>query len=99
MLDVLKARRGLLRIFSITSFLLFILGLQVGLPHLLLAFVTFLLASPLSLNPPPCILPVYSGLRPSALLLIYFDLSKKERKKKKKIANKNKLLFIQRQGG
>jgi hypothetical protein len=32
MLDALKARRGLLRKFSITSFLLFILGLRAGLP-------------------------------------------------------------------
>jgi hypothetical protein len=52
MLDALKARQGLLRKFSITSFLFFILGLQAGLPHLLLIFMTFFLASPLSLKPP-----------------------------------------------
>ena len=52
MLDALKARRGLLRKFSITSFLLFILGLQAGLPHLLLVFMISFLASPLSLKLP-----------------------------------------------
>jgi hypothetical protein len=48
MLDALKARRGLLRKFSVTSFLLFILGLRAGLFRLLLVFMTSFLASPLS---------------------------------------------------
>jgi hypothetical protein len=34
MLNALKTRRGLLRKFFITFFLLFTLGLQAGLPHL-----------------------------------------------------------------
>ena len=52
MLDVLKARCSLLRKFSITSFLLFILELRAGLPRLLLVIMTSFLAFPLSLKPP-----------------------------------------------
>jgi hypothetical protein len=60
MLDALKARRGILRKFSITSFLLFILGLRAGLSRLLLVFKTSF------------ILPMYLGLRLSALFIYIF---------------------------
>jgi hypothetical protein len=50
MLDDLKTRRGLLRKFFITFFLLFTLGLRVGLPHLLLVFMIFFHVSPFPLR-------------------------------------------------
>jgi hypothetical protein len=65
----------------ISFFLLFTPGQWAGLPRGVLAFQIFFLTS---LPPPssPCILPVYQGLRLSALLIFYsIGLSKKEKKK------------------
>jgi hypothetical protein len=50
MLDVLKTRRGLLRKFFITFFLLFTPGLRAGLPRLLLVFMISFPVSPLPLR-------------------------------------------------
>jgi hypothetical protein len=80
-IDVSRTWRGLERSSYISFFLLFTPGQWAGLPRGVLAFQIFFLTS-LPPPSPPCILPVYQGLRPSALLIFYsIGLSKKEKKK------------------
>ena len=81
MIGTLRTSRGLMRNFSICSSLHFFTWTAGWLAPRVISFSDFLFLSFVSPSPSPlCILSVYQGLRPSALLIYSIDFQKKKKK-------------------